>query len=65
MTEPTINDPEMLRRQVLGHLQSLRAAGVDLLPKGAPVTLSFAIIVASNKCTQEQRRQQPIASARD
>ena len=39
MSEPSIEDVDELRRQVLGHVQSLRAAGIEWLPAGAPVTL--------------------------
>jgi hypothetical protein len=35
------------------------------LGKVQVAALSFAIVIASNKCTQERRRQQSIASARD
>lgn len=41
MPEPVVDNPDALRRQVLGHLQSLRAAGVEWLPVGAPLSLSL------------------------
>lgn len=37
-----LDDLESLRRQVLGHVESLRAAGVEWLPRGEPVSLAFA-----------------------
>ncbi len=42
MVEPTIDSEATLRRQVLGHVQSLRGAGVEWLPAGAPLTIALA-----------------------
>src|SRR5437763_2748419 len=39
MAEPLFENPEDLRRQVRGHVQSLRTAGVEWLPVGSPVEL--------------------------
>lgn len=41
MTEPHIEDVASLRRQVLGQVQSLRAAGVEWLPTGAPLAINL------------------------
>src|SRR5262245_56420804 len=41
MPELRSEDVVSLRRQVLGHVQSLYAAGVEWLPVGAPLTISL------------------------
>src|SRR5262245_46811365 len=41
MTESRSDDVASLRRQVLGHVQSLRDAGVEWLPVGVPLTISL------------------------
>jgi uracil-DNA glycosylase len=41
MTDPRSDDVASLHRQVLGHVQSLYAAGVEWLPAGAPLTISL------------------------
>ena len=50
MSQPLFKDADEMRRHLRGHVQSLRAAGVELLATGPSVNPSFEVTETSSNC---------------